>query len=111
MPTESTQTPKMAKRSSQQRPVGRPPRGAALVDGQWHATPETIALAVERLMADRERVRRNRQATKELLHSYRPDLFERAKDATQITLVSYANTSLKQYRKEDTVNSAGARRH
>ena len=91
MPLESTQTSKMAKRSSQQRPIGRPPRGAALVDGQWHATPETIALAVERLMADRERVRKNRQATKELLRSYRSDLFDRAKDATQTTLVSYAH--------------------
>ena len=101
MPTNSTQTSKMAKRSSQQRPVGRPPRGAALVDGQWHATPETIALAVERLMAHRERVRKNRQATQELLRSYRPDLFERAKDATQTTLVSCADRSLEQYRKED----------
>ena len=101
MPSESTQTSKMAKRGSLQRPVGRPPRGAALVDGQWHATPETIALAVERLMAHRERVRKNRQATRELLRSYRPDLFERAKDATQTTLVSRANTSLEQYRKED----------
>ena len=103
MPTESTHT--MAKRRvSPQKPVGRPPRGAALVDGQWHATPETIALAVERLMAQRERVRKNRQATRELLRSYRPDLFERAKDATQTTLVSRADTpshSLEQYRKQD----------
>ena len=82
----------MAKRSSQQRPVGRPPHGAALVDGKWHATPERIALAVERLLADRERTRRNRQATKELLRSYRPDLFERGKDATQTTLFSYASS-------------------
>ena len=93
MPTESTQTSKMAKRSSQQRPVGRPPRGAALVDGQWHATPETIALAVERLLADRERTRRNRQATKEVLRSYRPDLFERGKDAMQTTLFCFADST------------------
>ena len=103
MPTDLT--PKMAKRSSQQRPVGRPPRGAALIDGQWHATPETIALAVERLLADRERTCRNRQATKELLRSCRPDLFGRAKDANQTTLVSCAH-SVEQYRK-DSANAPG----
>ena len=92
MPEVSTSTCKMAKRSSQQRPVGRPPHGAALVDGKWHATPERIALAVERLLADRERTRRNRQQTKELLRSYRPDLFERGKDANQATLFSFANS-------------------
>ncbi len=65
------------RRSAGRRPVARDTR--------------TIALAVERLLADRERVRKNRQATKELLRSYRPDLFDRAKDATQTTLVSYAH--------------------
>ena len=81
MPTaESKQAHKMPKRSlTPPKPIGRPPRGAALVDGQWHATPETIALAVERLMAQRERVRRNRKATRELLRSHRPDLFSRAR--------------------------------
>ena len=91
MPEVSTSTCKMAKRSSQ-RPVGRPPHGAALLDGKWHATPERIALAAERLLAERERTRRNRQATKELLRSYRPDLFERGKDGNQATLFSFANS-------------------
>ena len=107
MPTESKHTHTMSKRRlSPQRPIGRPPRGAALVDGQWHATPETIALAVERLMAQRERVRRNRKATRELLRSHRPDLFSRARvDATQTTLVSARTdmpiNNLEQYRKQD----------
>ena len=91
MPEVSTSTCKMAKRSSQQRPVGRPPHGAALLDGKWHATPERIALAAERLLADRERTRRNRQRTRELLRSYRPDLFAR-KDGNQATLFSFANS-------------------
>ena len=99
MPEVSTSTCKMAKRSSQQRPVGRPPHGAALLDGKWHATPERIALAAERLLAERERTRRNRQATKELLRSYRPDLFERGKDGNQTTLISFAH-SLDQDRKD-----------
>ena len=90
MPEVSTTTSKMAKRSSQ-RPVGRPPHGAALLDGKWHATPERIALAAERLLAERERTRRNRQRTRELLRSYRPDLFER-KDGNQATLFSFANS-------------------
>ena len=91
MPEVSTSTSKMAKRSSQ-RPVGRPPHGAALLDGKWHATPERIALAAERLLAERERTRRNRQRTKELLRSYRPDLFERGKDSNQTTLTHFSHT-------------------
>ena len=102
MPATSTSTCKMAKRSSQQRPVGRPPHGAALVDGKWHATPERIALAVERLLADRERTRRNRQQTKELLRSYRPDLFERGKDSNQTTLTNFSHT-VDQDRKDSNV--------
>ena len=108
MPTaESKQAHKMPKRSlSPPKPIGRPPTGAALVDGKWHATPETIAVAVERLLAQRERVRRNRHAARELLRSHRPELFSRARvDATQTTLVSARAdmpiNNLEQYRRQD----------
>ena len=108
MPTaESKQAHKMPKRSlSPQRPIGRPPRGAALVDGKWHATPETIAVAVERLLAQRERVRRNRHAARELLRRERLELFSRARvDVTQTTLSSMRSdmpiNNLEQYRRKD----------
>ena len=108
MPTaELQQAHKMPKRClSTQRPAGRPPTGAALVDGKWHATPESIAVAVERLLAQRERVRRNRHAARELLRRHRPELFSRARvDATQTTLVSTRAdmpiNNLEQYRRKD----------
>ena len=96
---------KMPKRRvSPKRPPGRPPTGAALVDGRWHATPESIAIAVERLLAQRERVRRNRNAARELLRRERPELFARV-DVTQTTLSHLRSdmptNNLERYRTKD----------
>ena len=60
---------------SPKRPAGRPPAGAALIDGKWRATQQSMQIAVERLLRHRERNRIKREETREMLRRERPELF------------------------------------
>ena len=89
-------------------PPGRPPAGAVLIDGKWHTTQQSIQIAVERLLQQRERVRNRRDATGEMLRRERPELFVHVRtpaDPTQTTLSAARsdkpNSTLEQYQKKD----------
>ena len=58
--------------STEKRPQGRPPAGAALIDGKWHTTQQSMQIAIERLLQQREKRRNKRHEMRELLH---PELF------------------------------------
>ena len=99
MRTAATMTKRCA---SPKRPQGRPPAGAVLIDGKWHATEQSIEIAAKRVLRNRERERIRREATREMLRRERPELFahepaEPPKPAPSQTLQS----TLLQYRKKD----------
>ena len=91
------------------RPAGRPPAGAVLIDGKWHSTQQSIQIAVERMLRHRERQRTKREETREMLHRERPELFahvrapaERPKQTTLSPARSdESQSTLRQYQKKD----------
>ncbi len=94
---------------TEERPQGRPPAGAVLIDGQWHTTQQSIQIAVERLLQQREKRRTKRHETRELLRREHPELFVVVRapaDPKQTTLSAEArpdtqNNTLEQYQWKD----------
>ena len=89
---------------TEKKPQGRPPAGAALIDGQWHTTEKSIQIAVVRLLQQREKRRNKRHATRELLRKEHPELFApRTQDPKQTTLArsDKQNGTLLQYQRKD----------
>ncbi len=99
----------MTKRcASPKRSPGRPPAGAVLIDGKWHATQQSIQIAVERVLQHREGVRNRREATREMLRRERPELFVHVRtpaDPKQTTLSPARSdklqSTLHQYQRKD----------
>ena len=92
---------------AEKRPQGRPPAGAVLIDGKWHTTQQSIQIAIERLLQQREKRRTKRHEMRELLRREHPELFVVVRapaDPKQTTLEARSNTqngSLLQYQKRD----------
>lgn len=66
-------------KAEHKKPRGRPPTAAVLVDGRWVMTPESLALAAERLERHRTKCRERYRATATALKQSRPDLFTHKK--------------------------------
>ena len=92
---------------AEKRPQGRPPAGAVLIDGKWHTTQQSIQIAIERLLQQREKRRAKRIETRELMIREHPELFVVARgpaDPKQTTLEARSDTpkcTLERYQKRD----------
>ena len=58
-----------------EKPRGRPPKAAVLVDGKWTMTQEALTLAAERLESHRTACRERYRLTQQLLREQKPELF------------------------------------
>ena len=91
--------------STEKRPQGKPPAGAALIDGTWHTTQQSIQIAIERLLQQREKRRAKRIETRELMRREQPELFVVVRapaDPKQTTLEANSktqNNTLEQYQR------------
>ena len=89
------------------RPQGRPPAGAALIDGKWHTTQQSIQIAIVRLLQQREKRRTKLIETRELMRREHPELFVVVRgpaDPKQTMLESRSDTpkcTLERYQKRD----------
>ena len=92
---------------AEKRPQGRPPAGAVLIDGKWHTTQQSIQIAIERLLQQREKRRTKRIETRELMRREQPELFVVVRapaDPKQTTLEARSDTpkcTLERYQKRD----------
>ena len=92
---------------AEKRPQGRPPAGAVLIDGKWHTTQQSIQIAIERLLQQREKRRAKRIETRELMRREQPELFVVVRapaDPKQTTLEARPDTqhnTLEQYQWKD----------
>ena len=97
----------MTKDRTEKKPRGRPPAGAVLIDSLWQPTEQSVQIAVERLLQEREKRNTRRQEVRELLRKEHPELFVvRGPDPKQTTLMAEArsdkqNGSLLQYQRKD----------
>ena len=100
MRTAATMT---KRRASPKRPQGRPPAGAVLIDGKWHATEQSIEIAAKRVLRNRERERIRREKTREMLRRERPELFahEPPAELPKPARSQESQSTLLQYRKMD----------
>ena len=104
MRTAATMT---KRRASPKRPQGRPPAGAVLIDGKWHATEQSIEIAAKRVLRNRERERIRREETREMLRRERPELFAHVRTPAELpqqTALSPARSdkgTFWQYQKKD----------
>ena len=91
------------RRASPKRPQGRPPAGAVLIDGKWHATEQSIEIAAKRVLRNRERERIRREETREMLRRERPELFahEPPAELPKPARSQESQSTLLQYRKMD----------
>ena len=62
-----------------ERPRGRPPKGAKLVEGVWTHTEESLNYAAIRLMKHRTQYRMRYRRNRAALLTLRPDLFKKRK--------------------------------
>ena len=89
------------RRASPKRPQGRPPAGAVLIDGKWHATEQSIEIAAKRVLRNREQERIRREKTREMLRRNRPELFAHEPPAAKPARSQESQSTLLQYRKMD----------
>ena len=86
----------MKKDKPPQKPLGRQPAGAILVDGKWQLTELSTQLSVERLLRCREARRTKWRAKQALLRRSHPELFaKRGLDQRQTTLTPARSTERK----------------
>ena len=92
---------------AEKRPQGRPPAGAVLIDGKWHTTQQSIQIAIERLLQQREKRRTKRHEMRELMIREHPELFVVARgpaDPKQTTIEARSDTpdsTLERYQMKD----------
>ena len=80
-----------------------------MIDGKWHTTQQSIQIAIERLLQQREKRRNKRHEMRELLRREHPELFVVVRapaDPKQTTLSAEARSdtqtnTLEQYQWKD----------
>ena len=77
----------------EKRPRGRRPLGAVLVDGRWQLTEESLHMAAERMLKNRERNRKRYHELQDLLRIRHPELFAKRGDPHQTLLTDNAPRS------------------
>ena len=65
---------------------GRKPLGAVLVDGRWQLTEESLHMAAERMLKNREHNRKRYHEMRDLLRIEHPELFAARGDPHQTLL-------------------------
>ena len=70
----------------EKRPRGRKPMGAVLVDGRWQLTEESLHMAAERMLKNREHNRKRYHELRDLLRIEHPELFATRGDPRQTLL-------------------------
>ena len=70
----------------EKRPRGRKPLGAALVDGRWQLTEESLHMAAKRMLKNREHNRKRYHEMRDLLRIEHPELFATRGDPHQTLL-------------------------
>ena len=77
----------------EKRPRGRKPLGAVLVDGRWQLTEESLHMAAERMLKNREHNRKRYHELRDLLRIEHPELFATRGDPHQTLLTDDAPRS------------------
>ena len=77
----------------EKRPRGRRPLGAVLVDGRWQLTEESLHMAAERMLKNREHNRKRYHEMRDLLRIEHPELFATRGDPHQTLLTDDAPRS------------------
>ena len=77
----------------EKKPLGRRLSGAVLVDGRWQLTEESLHMAAERMLKNREHNRMRYHELRDLLRIEHPELFATRGDPHQTLLTDDAPRS------------------